>query len=99
MPNGASFYITFINFVNYLFIIEYKKIIVSFSYIYYATVFFIVIRVLVYFGLTLVNLVNSKHTTNIKQFNMRSCLNIFLKFYEPSSFKNIFLKLVIINCL
>lgn len=99
MPNGSAFYTTFVKVVNYLIVIEYKKILISFSYIYYATVFFIIVRVLVYCGLTLISLINTKHTTALKQKSFRSLFGVFLKFYKNNSFKNIFLKLVTVNCL
>lgn len=79
--------------------IEYKKLLISFSYVYYATIFFLLTRVLVYFGVMLVNLINTKHTTFFKKKSNRSVLGIFVKFYWFASFKKTFLKLATITCL
>lgn len=81
MPD-LSIYLDFIsNTINTLLNIEYKKIIISFSYLYYITVFFLLTRILVYCGLTLISLINTKQTTFLKKNNNRNYLGIFLKFF------------------
>ncbi len=99
MPNFSDMLSSTDNLINYIFMIEYKKILLSFSYIYYATVFFLLTRVLVYFGLTLINLINVKHSTFLKKKNSRFYTAIFLKVYNNNSFKKNFLKLVTVTCL
>lgn len=99
MPD-LSIYLDFIsNTINTLLNIEYKKIIISFSYLYYITVFFLLTRILVYCGLTLISLINTKQTTFLKKNNSRNYLGIFLKFFWKNSSKKMFLKLVTVTCL
>lgn len=78
---------------------DYKGLVISFGFIYYFTVFFILTRVLVYFGLTLISLINTKHTTFYKAKNTRVLLTVFLKFFNKNSFKTRFLKIATITCL
>ena len=78
---------------------DYKSLVISFGFIYYFTVFFILTRVLVYFGLTLIGLINTKHTTFYKAKNTRVLLTVFLKFFNKHSFKTRFLKVVTVTCL
>lgn len=56
-------------------------------------------RVLIYFGITLINLVNTKHTTSLKKNSVRTYLTVMLKFYWSNSFKKSFLKIVTVTCL
>jgi hypothetical protein len=99
MPSLSTSFDFVSNAINVLLSIEYKKILISFSYIYYITIFFLLTRVLVYFGLTLINLINTKQTTFFKKNNIRSYLGIFLKFFWKNSRKKMFLKLVTVTCL
>lgn len=78
---------------------DYKGLVISFGFVYYFTVFFILVRVLVYFGLTLISLINTKHTTFYKTQNTRVLLTVFLKFFSKNSFKSKFLKIATITCL
>ena len=79
--------------------IDYKNVVISLAYIYYFTVFFLLLRILIYCGVTLITLINSKHTTFFKKKAHRTQLAIFLKFNNSYSFKQKFLKLVTVNCL
>jgi len=99
MPSLSTSFDFVSNAINVLLSIEYKKTLISFSYIYYITIFFLLTRVLVYFGLTLINLINTKQTTFFKKNNIRSYLGIFLKFFWKNSSKKMFLKLVTVTCL
>lgn len=78
---------------------DFKGLVISFGFIYYFTVFFILTRVLVYFGLTLIGLINTKHTTFYKFKNTRVLLTVFLKFFNKTSFKTRFLKVATVSCL
>lgn len=78
---------------------DYKGLVISFGFIYYFTVFFILTRVLVYFGLTLISLINTKHTTSYKAKSIRVLLTVFLKFFSKNSFKTKFLKIATVTCL
>lgn len=78
---------------------EYKKFLISCSYIYYYTIFFLVLRILIYSGITLINLINTKHTTFYKKKTIRPMSASFLKFYNTVSSKKFLLKLVTIKYL
>jgi len=99
MPSLSIYLDLISNTVNTLWNIEYKKTIISFSYLYYITVFFLLTRVLIYFGLTLISLINTKQTTFFKKNNNRNYTGIFLKFFWKNSSKKMFLKLVTVTCL
>lgn len=99
MPNAGLWLNNLLSLSDFFLHINYKEIIINFSFIYYLTVFFLLTRVLVYFGLTLINLINAKHTTLFKKSTSRFYLGVMLKFYNNGSFKKNFLKLVTVNCL
>lgn len=98
-PNLKTFTISFPNIFDLIVSIDYKKILISFSYVYYVTIFFLLTRVLIYFGLTLIHLINTKHTTALKKNSTRIQLGVFLKFFSKNSFKKFFLKIVAYTCL
>ncbi len=79
--------------------VDYKSFLLSFGYVYYFTVFFILTRVLVYFGITLISLLNTKHTTGLKKTSTRPLLAVFMKFYNKRGFKASFLKIAAFKCL
>jgi len=56
-------------------------------------------RILIYFGVTLIGLINSKHTTSLKKNSVRTLLAVFMKFYSKKTFKMNFLKLAAFKCL
>lgn len=78
---------------------DYKTLLINLGYIYYFTIFFILTRVLIYFGLTLISLINTKHTTSLKKNSVRPLLAVFMKFYSKSQFKVNFLRIVAFKCL
>ena len=78
---------------------EYKKFVISCSYVYYYTIFFLVLRVLIYSGITLINLINTKHTTFYKKKSVRTLSSTLLKFYNVVSSKKILLKIVTVKYL
>lgn len=78
---------------------EYKKFLVNCSYIYYYTIFFLTLRILIYCGITLINLINIKHTTNYKKLNSRVLATSMLKFYNVSSLKKALLAIVTLKYL
>lgn len=79
--------------------ISFKELIANISLIYYFTIFFWLIRVIVYNGITLINLTNIKHSTQYKHINIKFFLGFFLKFYNLNNYKNKFIKLFTIICL
>jgi hypothetical protein len=99
LPNLTAFLQTlseiFLTIIN----LDFKRLIISLSYIYYFTVFFLMLRILIYCGVTLVGLINTKHTTFLKKNSTRTQLAVFLKFNNTHSLKQNFLKLVTVNCL
>ncbi len=98
-PVCAEFFKTAMQFFDAVISIDYKRILISFGYIYYITIFFILTRILIYFGLTLISIINTKHTTFYKKVVRRTTTNVFNKFYWKNSFKKTFLKLVTVKCL
>ncbi len=78
---------------------EYKKFLISCSYIYYYTIFFWVLRILIYCGISLINLINTKHTSFFKIKNVRVTTTTIIKFYNISSLKKSLLKLVTVKYL
>lgn len=99
MPNLNSGLYNLLSVFDTISHIDYKEIMINFSFIYYVTVFFLLVRVLVYFGLTLINLINTKHTTLFKKNISRFYLGVFLKFYNENATKKKLLKLITVNCL
>lgn len=84
----------------YLTCVDYKTFFVNFGFIYYITIFFLLSRILLYFGLTLINLINAKHSVHLKSNNSNKVLfSIFIKLYASNSLKNNFLKLITVNYL
>jgi hypothetical protein len=74
--------------------IDYKNFFLNFSFIYYITVFLLLSRILLYFGLTLINLINSKHSIHLKGVNNKNLFFSFLKLNNKNLLKNHFLKLI-----
>lgn len=93
-PNLKSMTLSLPSVIDSVLAIEYKKILLSLSYIYYVTIFFMLTRVLVYFGLMLINLINARHSTLIKQQVVRNQFGVFLKSWSTSSFRTNFIKVV-----
>jgi cell division protein FtsB len=83
----------------YLTCVDYKVFFSNLSFIYYITVFFLLSRILLYFGLTLINLINSKHSVHLKNRNSKVLFSIFIKLYNNNSLKNNFLKLITVTYL
>ncbi len=77
---------------HFLINFEYKNFLISCSYIYYYTVFFWLTRVLVYSGLTLINLINKKHTTFFSNSIKRTLSFTIMKNFNNTSFKSNFLR-------
>lgn len=92
MPNLMAVIKAIPTVFDFLLNFEYKKFLISCSYIYYYTVFFWFTRVLVYCGLTLINLINSKHTTLVKKTTKRTLSFTIMKFFNNTTLKNNFLK-------
>lgn len=99
MPISTSNITDMLSLLNYLNSICYKDLIINFSYIYYITIFFLLTRILIYFGVSFINLVNSKHTTCVKNHSVRVLFTFFMKFYQKNSTKQTLLKLTTITCL
>lgn len=74
--------------------IDYKNFFLSFSFIYYITVFLLLSKILLYFGLTLINLINSKHSIHLKSVNNKNLFFSFLKLNNKNLLNNHFLKLI-----
>lgn len=83
---------------EYLLSIDYIELLLNYSVIYYIVVFFLLSRVLLYFGITIITLINTKHSISFKKINNKSQLLTYLKF-NNISFRCKTLKLIIINCL
>lgn len=81
---------------DFLINFEYKQLLMSCTFIYYYTIFFWLTRVLVYCGLTLINLINTKHTTSLKKVTKRTLSLTILKFFNQTSLKQNFLKIAAI---
>ena len=96
MPNVMAVIMAIPVIFDYLINFEYKTFLISCSYVYYYTIFFWLIRVLIYCGLSLVNLINTKHTTLLKKNNKRSFSLLVLKFFQGKSLKENFLKTAVI---
>lgn len=73
---------------------QYKKFLISLNFIYYFTIFFWLTRVTVYAGITLITLINTKHTTIYKKKSVRSPFNIWIKHYNTFNLKKNYLKLI-----
>ena len=84
------------NLIQYLTSIDYKNFILNFSFVYYITVFLLLSRILLYFGLTLINLINSKHSIHLKTVNSKNLFVSFIKLNNKNLLKNKFLKLITI---
>lgn len=99
MPISTSNITGTINILEYFNSIDYREFIINFSYVYYLTIFFLLIRILIYFGVSFVNLINIKYSTFVKTHNTRFFFTFFMKFYKKSSIKQIVLKLIAVTCL
>lgn len=99
MPKSNTNYINLTDIFNSLMSVEYKALLVNFSFVYYITIFFILVRILIYFGVSIINLVNSKYSSLIKVTSYRLLFNSILKFYETNSLKHTILKLTTVTCL
>ncbi len=71
---------------------EYRRFLLSISYLYYYTVFFWAIRVVIFCGVTFVNLINYKFTTSLKKKNLRNTNTVLLKSLNINSYKTNFLQ-------
>jgi len=85
--------------LEYIISPSFTELLVSFSFIYYITIFFILVRILIYFGVGIVNLVNTKHSSFVTIVRRRFFLSFFLKCYQIRSFKNIILQIAMCTCL
>lgn len=85
--------------IEFLINLDYKHLLFSFGFLYYFTTFFWLLRVLIYCGITFINLFNTKHTISLKKSAKRSYLNVALKLFRTTTLKNQYLKLVTITCL
>ncbi len=99
MPNLIAVIESIPGIVTTLISIDYKKWIISFSYIFYFTIFFWLTRVLVYCGITLIGLINTKHTTSLRMKTNRFYSAVFLKIFNTNFFKKNFLNIFTITCL
>ncbi len=75
-----------------------KEVIISLSFIYYFTVFFYVVRIIIYFGVTIIDFLNYKHTTNLRSLVSRKFTFTYLKFYNIS-YRNFCLKSILTFCM
>lgn len=96
MPNLMAFIKMIPTIVSTLLNFEYKNFLISCGYIYYYTIFFWTLRILIYSGITLINLINIKHTTFYKKNTLRTQGITLLKFHNVSSFKKSLLQVAAI---
>ncbi len=75
---------------------EYKRFLLSVSYLYYYTVFFWAVRVVIFCGVTFVNLINYKFTTSLKKKTVRNVNTVLLKNLNTNFFKVNFLQVALI---
>ncbi len=99
MPKSKTSYTSLLDLLNSLFVFDIKELLINFSFIYYLTVFLILVRILIYFGVSIINLINIKHSSLVKTTNVRSLFNCILKFYETNSLKYTIIKLTTVTCL
>ena len=99
MPKSKTSYTSLLDLLNSLFFIDVKELLINFSFIYYITIFFILVRILIYFGVSIINLINAKYSSLVKVTNHRIIFSSILKFYETNNLKYTILKLTTITCL
>lgn len=87
-PWTIEFFSAIPNTGHALVTLDYKLVMTNISFIYYTTLFFWLTRVLVYFGLTLINLINKKHTTQVTLPKTRQESSLHLKLLLTTSKKN-----------
>lgn len=92
--NIRSYYYDIINNLAILLNFDFKKFIAEFSYVYYVTIFFMLVRITGYFGIMLISLINTRHTTKLKTNSFRNILGIFVKLYPLGTFRKNLLKLI-----
>ena len=99
MPKSKTSFISLGDLLNSCFAVDVKELLINFSFIYYITVFFILVRILIYFGVSIINLINTKYSSLAKVTNNRVLFSCILKFYETKSLKYTIIKLTTITCL
>lgn len=78
--------------------IDCKEVVINLNFIYYFSIFFYLVRILVYFGVTIIDFLNFKHTTTLKSVVSRKFTFTYLKFFH-TSFKRFCLKSVLKFCM
>lgn len=87
MPEIAAVIEAIPKVIEFIINTDFKELANNFSFIYYFSTFFYLLRVLLYFGVMFVEFVNFKFTTTLKTVNIRKFTHVFLKFWTYSSKK------------